>query len=140
MRRPWGSTKAAVIAALSELGPLTRTEICRELGLDRELVSSVISRVHLAGGLHIAGYVMDDEAARRYPRAQYAVGPGRDAKRPVSKKSRVSQASQKTRRTRIQTSSVFNLGLTRAQCWERRRVAIGGGDGQDQQQGQGRSR
>lgn len=112
------------MAAVRDLGPLTRAEICREVGIDRQFVSAVITRAHRQGLMHIAGYVMDDEVGRRYPRAQYALGPGKDAKRPVQKPTATNIRSQRVRRTRIQTSSVFNLGLTRAQCWERRRVAI----------------
>lgn len=132
MRRPYGSTKAAVIAALGELGPLTRIEVCRELGLGREFVSGVVSRLHRIGLVHISGYVLDDERGKRYPRAQYALGPGRDAKKPAESASKCSSRSQKVRRIRIQTSSVFNLGLTRAQCWERKRVAVEVPDGKDQ--------
>lgn len=132
MRRPYGSTKAAVIAALRDLGPLTRAEICRELGLGREFVSAIVSRMHRASGIHIAGYVLDDECGKRYPRAQYALGQGKDAKRPTESASSTSSRSQKVRRIRIQTSSVFNLGLTRAQCWERKRVAVEVPDGKDQ--------
>lgn len=133
MRRPWGSTKAAVVAALAELGPLTRIEVCREVGLGREFVSAVLSRLHRSGEAHVAGYVFDDESGRRYPRAQYAIGPGKDAKRPPRKAAEVNVRSQRATRARIQTSSVFNLGLTRAQCRELKRVAVGGAGGQDQQ-------
>lgn len=133
MRRPWGATASAVRAMLQELGPMTRAEIQRELGLSRDRVSAVVSRLHTGGETHISTYTYDDEGAVRYPRAVYAWGPGQDAKKPKANKNAVGMRSQKVQRTRIQTSSVFNLGLTRRQCFEMRRVVIGGGGGQDQQ-------
>ena len=133
MRRPWGSTANAVRAALRDLGPLTRAEVQRELALPRDHVSAVVSRLHAAGDVHIQTYTHDDEGCKRYPRAVYAWGAGVDAKKPKVDRNAVGMRSQKVTRVRIQTSSVFNLGLTRRQCRDMRRVVIGGGGGQDQQ-------
>lgn len=133
MRRPWGATANAVRAMLQELGPMTRAEIQRELGIPRDRVSAVVSRLHAAGETHISEYTHDDENAVRYPRAVYSWGPGKDVKKPKVDRNAVGMRSQKVQRTRIQTSSVFNLGLTRRQCFEMRRVVIGGAGGQDQQ-------
>lgn len=133
MRRPWGATANAVRAMLQELGPMTRAEIQRELGIPRDRVSAVVSRIHAAGETHVSAYTYDDESAVRYPRAVYSWGPGKDVKKPKVDRNAVGMRSQKVQRTRIQTSSVFNLGLTRRQCFEMRRVVIGGAGGQDQQ-------
>lgn len=133
MRRPWGATANAVRAMLQELGPMTMSEIQRELGISRDRVSAVVSRIHASGQTHVQAYTFDDESGKRYPRAVYAWGPGTDVKKPKANKNAVGMRSQKVQRTRIQTSSVFNLGLTRRQCFEMRRVVIGGGGGQDQQ-------
>lgn len=133
MRRPWGSTAGAVRAALQDLGPMTRAEIQREVKIPRDGVSAVVSRLHAAGEIHITAYTYDDEIAARYPRAVYSWGAGKDAKKPKSNRNANGMRSQKVARTKIQTSSVFNLGLTRRQCRDMRRVVYGGADGQDQQ-------
>lgn len=132
-RKPWGSTANAVRTMLKDLGPMTRVEIQRELGIPRDRVSAVVSRLHSAGETHVSAYTYDDEVGHRYPRAVYAWGAGKDAKKPTPNKNEVGMRSQKVVRARIMTSSVFNLGLTRRQCWDMRRSVSGGRNGQDQQ-------
>jgi len=133
MRRPWGATSSAVRATLQSLGPMTMADICREIGVGRDGVSAVVSRMKAAGEVYIQEYTHDDESGRRYPRAVYAFGEGKDARKPRANKNAVGMRAQKVARTRIQTSSVFNLGMTRRQCLEKRRVVIGGRGGQNQQ-------
>lgn len=133
MRRPWGATASAVRAALEGLGPMTMAEICREIGVGRDGVSAVVSRLHAAGEVHVKDYTYDDESGRRYPRAVYALGAGSDARRPRRNKNAVGMRSQKLARARIMNSSVFNLALTRKQCWDMRKAASEVGGGQDQQ-------
>lgn len=125
MRRPFGSTANAIRALLRDFGPMTRIELQREVGIPRDRVSAVVSRIHTRGEIHIQSYTYDDESGRRYPRAIYAWGPGENAAKPKADKKEVGRRSKRVTRTRIMTSSVFNLGLTRQQCRDLRRVVIG---------------
>jgi hypothetical protein len=114
---------------------MTMADICREIGVGRDGVSAVVSRMKAAGEIHIQEYTYDDESGRRYPRAVYAWGPRADAKKPRANKNAVGMRAQKVAHKRIQTSSVFNLALTRRQCRAMRRAASEASSGKDQQQG-----
>jgi len=112
---------------------MTMAEICREINVERDGVSAVVSRLHAAGEIHVKEYTYDDESHRRYPRAVYALGEGKDARKPRRDKNAVGMRSQKEARARIMNSSVFNLALTRKQCWDMRKAASEASSGQDQQ-------
>jgi hypothetical protein len=133
MARPWGENAAVIRAVLKDLGPMTCSEVQKEAGLTRNSVTAVVSRIHRSGEAHITDYAYDDEGARRYPRAVYAWGAGKDAKKPKSNLSLDRSNNERLANNRIKTASVFNLGMTRAQCRQIRRVAIGGAGEQNQQ-------
>jgi hypothetical protein len=120
MRRPWGSTANAVRAVLSDLGPMTRAEICRELGIERSCVSAVISRLHARGEMHIKSYVEEDECGHRYPRAVYELGKGKDAKKPGVNKGERARRYASNVRLRLTANSVFRLALTRREYLAKR--------------------
>lgn len=120
MKKDWGSTVNQVHKALEELGPMTRIEICAQLGLDRNLVSAVISRMSRAGALvpkrlYVERYVYDSEHGRHYPRAVYAIGDKPDAKKPKRDQRAVRKRYRERLRSQMTMNSVFNLGLTRRQ-------------------------
>ena len=124
MRIPYGDTKDKILALVEESGGMTRAEIEKAVGLPREHVSAVVSRLNKAGArgpkrIYISHYVHDQEGAKNYPRAVYCLGDNADALRPKAngKKTRREWASLKLRR--LKNSSVFNLGMTREVLFKR---------------------
>ena len=101
---------------LTELGPMTTSEICQVLGMQKDEVSSVLARMKkklpkCEQRVHICGYTYDCEGARRYPRAIYAVGPGVNVPhpKPDPKENKRRYNANKTKKV----NSVWMLGMTR---------------------------
>lgn len=120
MSTPFGDTVRDILSLLQEIGPMTRDEICKELNKTGNQISGVITRLSRSSPrhekrLHIHGWVMDAEGARRYPRAIYAYGNGKDAKKPKSSRKEVARRANEKTRMIYTTNSVFNLGMTRRQ-------------------------
>jgi hypothetical protein len=118
--KPYGSTVARIINALETIGPMTRTEICHHIGLDRMNCSAVITRMAKAGPktprrLHIFGYTHDSEHGRRYPRAIYDLGDKPDAKKPNRQENRreARKRSDQRRAAHNTKNFVFNLAVPR---------------------------
>ena len=125
MRAAFGEVTANMLKALQDIGPMTCIEICRHLGLPKEKVGAILSRLKEASPqvpqrVHIKAYVYDAEGMRRYPRAVYTLGPGKHAKKPKSdiKANRRRYEDKKKRRV----NSVWMLGMSRNQ---RKRIGIG---------------
>lgn len=117
-RIKYGATVSRIMELLSASGPMTCSELCRELGLDRQRVSAILTRMRktterMPKRIHITMYVHDDEGARRYPRAVYALGAHPDAKPPKATRQEVRRRSDKKRRMIQTTNFVFNLALPR---------------------------
>ena len=117
MGRGNGNT-ARVLRLLGELGPMTRAEICRELGPDAKNISSLVSILIRKQPLmprraHICAWVFDMDGERRYPRAVYALGDEPNAKRPKPQTRAQVVANYRMRLTaRYKSNSVFNLART----------------------------
>ena len=120
----WGGVRDRILEMLED-GPMTRAEICLNLGREKDVIASIVSRlardtVKAGKRIHIKSYVWDMEGEKRYPRAVYALGDGKDAPKPKpdtkANKSRY-WAKHRTKRT---CNSVFNLALTR-DIWDNRR-------------------
>lgn len=118
--KPYGSTVARIISALEIYGPMTRSEICFHLGMDRMYCSAVITRMAKSGPkipqrIYISGYTYDSEGARRYPRAIYAIGDLPDAKKPNRQASKRDnrRRSDKRRAAHNTMNFVFNLAKPR---------------------------
>lgn len=114
----YGDVVDKIIAALEQCGPMTRTEICAEVGEDRMTISSVVSRLAKATKrkpkrVYITHYVYDMEGERRYPRAVYDLGDKEDARKPKASTKANRQRSDAKRRVINTCNSVFNLGLPR---------------------------
>lgn len=114
MGRRTGTTEA-ILRVLSELGPMTRAEICRELGSSAVNVSSLMSNLirdlpATPRRAHIREWVYDMEGQRPYPRAVYALGDKPNAKKPGPKKrTEVVNAYRARLKAKYRNSSVFNL-------------------------------
>ena len=116
----WGELTWQVLHMLHEIGPMTRAEICVYLGQDKDKVSSIVSRLATdspkAGKrIYVCDYVYDMEGERRYPRAVYAIGGGRDKPRPKPDPLEVKRRYWARRKALLTANSVFHLGMTRRQ-------------------------
>lgn len=116
-KKAWGETISQILSALKEYGPMTRSEIEHHIGLNKRDVGGQVSRLckeNAQGGqrIHICGYTRDQEGERRYIRAVYAYGPGKNKPKPNDqKKERVKYTQMQT--NRVRNAFVFNLGLRR---------------------------
>lgn len=102
------------LGLLSELGPMTQAELGELLGLDRFSASALVNTLRrplktVPKRIHIVKWVYDHPGQRAYPRAVYALGDGPDVPRPKRNVKKVKQKYQRTRKTRLQMSSVFRL-------------------------------
>lgn len=128
-RQGYGDSVANILRLLGEVGPMTRAEICQQLGgVDRMNISAIVTRMNrpsktIPKRIHIARYVFDHEAKKRYPRAVYALGDAPDAKRPKPNPNANKRRYQEGLKLRMTANSVFNLGLTRRQYEALRRSA-----------------
>lgn len=121
MKSNYGEIVQKITDVLQELGPMTRIDICTELGIDRMNVSAVITRMAkptptMPKRVYISHYIHDVEGARNYPRAVYALGDKDDAKKPKRDRQKLLESKRryKDRIRKLNTmNSVFNLGLTR---------------------------
>lgn len=95
-RRAWGNTADLLLLSLRERGPSTSIQLAEELGLHRDQVASIITRLRRPGKrgphagkkrAHIAAWHRSEVAgARAYTRAIYAFGPGACAPKPPPKR------------------------------------------------------
>lgn len=109
MGRPAGRMVLGILAQLEQHGEMTRAALMRALDCSQQDLS-VLHRLRKATPekpkrVHIARYVFDDEGARPYPRAVYALGDKPDALKPVALNPR-------------RVASVFDLGRP----WDDRRA------------------
>lgn len=97
---------------LQEAGPQTRAEICEELRIcDGHATAMMRSLRQHHCLVHISGWVYElGDGGRRYPRAQYAFGPGDDKPKPRVNRKAVRQRYRARRKLRV--TSVFDLGLS----------------------------
>lgn len=87
---------------------MSARELSEELGLRFGLVRAKLGYLKTQGRVHIHSYCRDTENGRLYPRARWALGSGKDAKRPAP----LSDAEYNRRyreRTRGLVNSVFEL-------------------------------
>jgi hypothetical protein len=125
MRAAFGSVTEKMLDALRDVGPMTCIELCRYLGLQKEKAGAILSRLKSSGPqspqrVHIKGYVYDAEGMRRYPRAVFAIGEGKHAKKP--KANPKENRRRYDDRKKLRLNSVWMLGMSRK---ERRRMGIG---------------
>lgn len=120
MTAKWGSVTQEVLRMLEEDGPMTRAEICKQLGREKVAIAAVVTRLHkrspeFGKRVYIKEYVYDMDGERYYPRALYALGDKPDAKKPKADQLEVKRRYRERHKLRYGANSVFNLGLTRRQ-------------------------
>lgn len=119
-KNKYGEVVEKMLDALKELGPMTSAEICQAINQDRYQVSAVISRLRkptkiLPKRIYIKSWTYDNEKARRYPRAIFALGFGLDAIKPKPNKKENKRRYELKKNNRFIMNNVFNLGKTRDQ-------------------------
>lgn len=126
-RAGWGSVAARILMALEEHGPMTRAEVGKALGVGRTAVSAVITRMRmptktLPKRIYIMSYVYEADGLRYYPRAVYAVGDQRDARKPKASRKTVRRRYDERVRMRMTGNSIFNWGQPRSEYLKRQRA------------------
>lgn len=125
----WGNTTDRILLLL-EKRPLTKHEICHQLGLKHDQVASVLTRLRkpskaFGQRIYIYDYTRTVTNGKTYLRAIYALGAEPDAERPRPYTSREKQnRSYHSIMTKLKTNSIFNLGKTRKELYEQRRVLL----------------
>ena len=125
MKREWGTTVAKITAALEECGEMTPDEICRHIKVERDHVSTILTRMRKPGAetpqrVYVVRYVNDAEGLRRYPRPVYALGCQPNAPKPKPDVKANKRRYRSKVRKLMTMNSVFNLGLTRRKYEEMR--------------------
>ena len=103
-------------ATLVQLGEITASELAEHLGITRYDAHAVLNRMNkrTKAGLkriYVVRYADDHEGARKYPRAVYALGDKRDARKPVADQLAVKRRYYARLKSRTTMNSVFNLGM-----------------------------
>ena len=103
-------------ATLVQLGEITASELAEHLAITRYDAHAVLNRMNKrtkAGvkRIYVVRYVDDHDGARTYPRAVYALGDKRDAKKPVADQLAVKRRYYARLKSRTTMNSVFNLGM-----------------------------
>lgn len=124
--KPYGSIVKEILTMLEEEGPMSRAEICKRLGRDKDEIAAVVTRLNkrspVSGKrIHVKEYVYDMEGERRYPRAVYALGAAKDAPKPVRDTKETKRRYWARSQLKLRANSVFNLGLSRRQLMANRK-------------------
>lgn len=100
--------RSKILNLLQELGPMTARELAEQLKIKH--VNQIAAALQKSDNFHISSYRRDEDGGRLYPRALYAYGPGKDAKKPpkLGKQEYNRRAKEKMRKT---VSSVCDLGI-----------------------------
>ncbi len=121
----YGDATRRVLAILREDGPMTRREIETQIGAGKNLVARLMLSLRSESPrygkrVHISGWVYDAEGQGRYPRPVYAIGPGRDVKKPARDADRTNREYEQRKKMLAATNSVFNLA--RLVKWQRKPI------------------
>lgn len=128
MKAERGSVVREILRMLEEEGPMTRAEICKRLGREKDEIAAVVTRLNkrtpVSGKrIYVKEYVYDMEGERNYPRAVYALGPLKDATKPVADPKEVKRRYWARSQAKLRSNSVFNLGLSRRQLMANKKKA-----------------
>jgi len=131
MRAKYGEITKGILKKLRELGPMTRTEIQEAVGVDKESIAAILSRLHketprMGKQIYITGWTHDAESQRRYPRAIYYVGKRHDAKKPKPNDLETRRRYDRKRHALFSMNSVFNMGKSRDTLRAERRAGTQG--------------
>ena len=117
----WGVSTLRVMDLLERHGRMSSLQIAQELGVGRDCVASVISRLirpskKFGRRVHIATWIDEVDGSRKYRRACYALGDKPDAKKAKSTFDfNAWQRKRYAERKSQATNSVFKLGMAKAE-------------------------
>ncbi len=122
MSTGWGINVLRIEDAITKEGPMTGTQIARYLGIKRENLSQTISRMRHKGKkepkrLYVIRWIHEDEGARRFVRAVYALGDKKDATRPKYDLAAIAATRRRyyhKRKALITSNNVFNLATPKS--------------------------
>lgn len=119
-RQNYGVFSQAILACLRQYGAMSRAEIEVFVGIPKESISAIVSRLHKATPktgkqIYISHYIYDAEGQRRYPRAVYQIGALPDVPKPKSNPKETKRRYLQSVKAKYTMNSVFNLGMTRIQ-------------------------
>lgn len=110
----WGVTALRIVDKLEQLGPMTTSEIARELGVERDSMGSIITRLRKPSKrprgpkrIHIADWRDEEDGQRTYLRAVYGAGNKKDAEKP-ERKSGAERSRRYRDNKRQQSFNLFN--------------------------------
>jgi hypothetical protein len=119
-RANYGKFSQAILASLKQYGGMSRAEIEVFVGIPKESISAIVSRLHkstprMGKQIYISHYIYDAEGQRRYPRAVYNLGALPDVPKPKSNPKETKRRYLQGVKAKYTMNSVFNLGMTRDQ-------------------------
>jgi hypothetical protein len=106
-----------MIEALANFGPMTSTELCRSIGVERSKSGAIISRLMKKSPkrkkrVHICGWTEDTEGTRRYIRPIYKIGAGADQPKPLTCLRVKENRARYTQGKLMRVSSIWDLAKT----------------------------
>lgn len=126
-RAGWGAVATRILMVLDEQGPMSRAEIAKALGMERTAVSAIITRMRMPTKkfpkrIYVMSYVYEADGLRYYPRAVYALGDKKDARKPRPNRLEVRRRYDERVKMRMTGNSIFNWGQPRSEYLKRQRA------------------
>ena len=113
----WGVMSLRIVDKLEQLGPMTASEIAKELAVARESLGSIITRLKQPSKrplgpkrIHIADWRDEEDGQRTYLRAVYGAGNKKSAPKP-DRKSDAERSKRYRDNKRQQSFNLFNATL-----------------------------
>ncbi|CAB4199828.1 hypothetical protein UFOVP1355_15 [uncultured Caudovirales phage] len=106
-----------MIEALMNFGPMTTSELCRHIGVEKLKSGSIVSRLMKKSPkhkkrIHICGWTEDSEGTRRYLRPIYKAGAGLDQPKPLMCLRVKENRARYTQGKKMRVSSIWDLAKT----------------------------
>ena len=106
-----------MVEALVNFGPMTCSELCRHIGVERLKSGAIVSRLMKKSPkrkkrVHICGWTEDSEGTRRYLRPIYKAGAGLDQPKPLMCLRIKENRARYTQGKLMRVSSIWGLAKT----------------------------
>ena len=117
-KKGWGSTTDRIMILLQD-NELTKAEICQELGLDHDAVSSTLTRLKrrskkFGKRIYICSYTREADGQKNHIRPIFTAGDRQNAHRPKAIPAKVRGLQYyHTRMAKLRNRSIFSLGKTK---------------------------
>lgn len=109
----WGNTTDRILSLLSD-SELTKVEICSQLNLSHDSVSSVLSRLHKTSKvfgkrIYICGYTRTSAGKRYYLRPVFTAGSKKDKEKPAALNCRERYVRYRDKKAAIKKSNSMSF-------------------------------